>query len=201
GAERASRAYFGRSASMLTPAQAAFLAGLPQRPSGFNPYRGREAAIARQRVVLARMELAGALTTDETREARQEHLTFSENRSPFAAPHFVEMVLAAAGDPRPARLETTLDGDLQADVSGIIASHRPLLTAHGAANVAVVVLDNHTGEWLAWEGSGNYFDTAHGGTINGPTTPRQPGSALKPFTYALAFEEGYSPASALPDIP
>ena len=43
GAERASRAYFGRAPAMLTPAQAAFLAGLPQRPSGFNPYRHRDA--------------------------------------------------------------------------------------------------------------------------------------------------------------
>ena len=73
--------------------------------------------------------------------------------------------------------------------------------AHGAANVAVVVLDNARGEWLAWEGSGDYGDAEHGGTINGPLVPRQPGSALKPFTYALAFEQGRSPASVLPDIP
>jgi penicillin-binding protein 1C len=54
---------------------------------------------------------------------------------------------------------------------------------------------------LAWEGSGDYFDAAHGGTINGPLIPRQPGSALKPFTYALAFDSGFSPASVLPDVP
>ncbi|HTL01400.1 MAG TPA: penicillin-binding transpeptidase domain-containing protein, partial [Vicinamibacterales bacterium] len=51
------------------------------------------------------------------------------------------------------------------------------------------------------EGSGDYFDAEHGGAINGPMTPRQPGSALKPFTYALAFEEGRSPATVLPDVP
>ena len=67
--------------------------------------------------------------------------------------------------------------------------------------MAVAVLDNRTGEWLAWEGSGNYFDAANGGTIDGVTTPRQPGSALKPFTYAAAFESGYSPASVLADVP
>jgi penicillin-binding protein 1C len=67
--------------------------------------------------------------------------------------------------------------------------------------VAVVVLKNDTGEWLAWEGSGDYFDAAHGGTINGPLALRQPGSALKPFTYALAFEEGWSPASVVADVP
>lgn len=201
GVERASRAYFGVPASMATPAQAAFLAGLPQRPSGFNPYRGRAAATARQRVVLQRMESAGALTAAQALEAREERLAFTRTALPFGAPHFVDMVLAAAGEHRPERIETTLDGALQSDVAGIIESHRALLRKHGAGNVAVVVLDNATSEWLAWEGSGDYLDDVHGGTINGPLTPRQPGSALKPFTYALAFEEGYSPASVLADVP
>jgi penicillin-binding protein 1C len=213
GAERASLAYFGRTAAMLTPAQAAFLAGLPQRPSGFNPYRSRAAAISRQRVVLRRMEAAGALTAGQAREAREERLAFTHLDTPFLAPHFVAMVLeqvrleptaeqlrrpAPAG---PAVIETTLDSELQQDINGIIRSNRALLERHGAANVAVVVLDSETGEWLAWEGSGNYFDGEHGGTINGPVMPRQPGSALKPFTYALAFEEGFTPATVLPDIP
>ena len=201
GAERASRAYFGCPASMLTPAQAAFLAGLPQRPSGFNPYRARDAAIARQRAVLKRMEAAGSLSSEQLREAQSERLTFTRETAPFGAPHFVEMVLAAAGDARPARIHTTIDGQLQADIGGVIRSHRDTLRRHGAANVAVVVLDNDRGEWLAWEGSGDYFDAAHGGTINGPLVARQPGSALKPFTYALAFESGFSPASVLPDVP
>jgi penicillin-binding protein 1C len=201
GAERASRAYFGYSASMLTPAQAAFLAGLPQRPTGFNPYRSRESAVRRQRSVLRRMEALGLLPPERAREAHAEQLTFRRPEAAFAAPHFVEMVLAGAEGPRPARLQTTIDAGLQGDVAGIIRSFRPVLEKHGAANVAVVVLDNATGEWLAWEGSGDYFDSARGGTINGARAPRQPGSALKPFTYALAFEQGFTPASVLPDIP
>ena len=200
GAERASREYFGCASAMLTPAQAAFLAGLPQRPSGFNPHRNRESAIARQRSVLRRMEMEGALTAAQVEEARAERLVFSSPAAAFAAPHFVEMVLASAGDARPPRIETTLDGELQASVAGIIHSHRAQLDRHGAANVAVVILDNARGEWIAWEGSGNYFD-GQGGAINGPVSPRQPGSALKPFTYALAFEEGHTPASVLPDVP
>jgi len=201
GAERASLAYFGVSASMLTPAQAAFLAGLPQRPSGFNPYRNADAARARQRVVLRRMAAAGAIGADDLALALEERLTFAPTPAPFAAPHFVEMVLAAAGEPRPARIETTLDSALQSDLSGILARHRDDLRTHGAFNVAVVVLENATGEWVAWEGSGDYFDAAHGGAINGPVTLRQPGSALKPFTYALAFDGGTTPATVLADLP
>lgn len=200
GAERASRAYFRVPASMLTPAQAAFLAGLPQRPSGFNPYRNRTAAVSRQRVVLHRMESAGALTTEEAVQARQERLEFAPAASPFVAPHFVEMVLAEPDAARAGRIDTTLDSRLQAEVSGIIETHRPMLTSHGAGSVAVVVLDNRTGEWLAWEGSGDYH-APRGGSINGAVMPRQPGSALKPFTYALAFESGRHPATVLADVP
>ncbi|HXE79583.1 MAG TPA: penicillin-binding protein 1C [Vicinamibacterales bacterium] len=201
GAAHASRAYFGRDAALLTSAQAAFLAGLPQRPSVFNPYRRPESAIARQRVVLQRMAVAGVLTEEEAARAADERLEFVRDPAPFLAPHFVEMVLASITGPRPARLRTTLDAGLQSDIAGIIRSHRAILDRHGAANVAVVVLDNVRGAWLAWEGSGNYFDQEHGGAIDGARTPRQPGSALKPFTYALAFEEGFTPASVLPDVP
>jgi penicillin-binding protein 1C len=201
GAGKASRAYFAAEPSMLTPAQAAFLAGLPQRPSGYNPFRNRDQAIARQRTVLRRMQAAGTLSPDRAREARNERLRFSRTTSPFLAPHFVEMVVAAAGQNLPPWIATTLDAGLQSDVVGIIRSHRQALDRHGAANVAVVVLDNARGEWLAWEGSGDYADAEHGGAINGPLSPRQPGSALKPFTYALAFEAGFTPASVLADVP
>ena len=64
---------------MLTPAQAAFLAGLPQRPAGFNPYRSRAAAMARQRTVLARMMNAGTLPADRWQEATAERLTLHKN--------------------------------------------------------------------------------------------------------------------------
>jgi penicillin-binding protein 1C len=201
GAGRASRAYFGRDASVLTPAQAALLAGLTQRPSTFNPYRRLDAALQRQRVIVHRMEAAGLLTAAGAREAQQERLTLTADTAPFLAPHFVEMVLSSLDRSRPARVETTIDAGLQADVAGIIGSHRAMLTRHGAGNVAVVVLDNARSEWLAWEGSADYGGGSRGGQINGPLVPRQPGSALKPFTYALAFEEGVTPASVLPDVP
>ena len=201
GAGRASQIYFGVDPSMLTPAQAAFLAALPQRPSAFNPWRSLVSARARQQTVLRRMAAAGSISGDTLREAQAEQVTLRPRRAPFGAPHFVNMVLGSFGETPPARIRTTLDLDLQREVEGIIAHERATLRAHGAANVAVLVLDNRSGEWLAWEGSGDYADDEHGGTINGPLVPRQPGSALKPFTYALAFEQGRGPESVLPDIP
>ena len=201
GAGRASQLYFGVDASMLTPAQAAFLAALPQRPSAFNPLRNIASARVRQQTVLRRMAAAGALSPERLREARAEQVALRPRRGAFSAPHFVEMVTAFAKATEDKRIVTTLDLDLQREVEGIVEHERESLRTHGAANVAVVVLDNARGEWLAWEGSGRYDDADHGGTLNGPLVPRQPGSALKPFTYALAFEQGRDPAAVLPDIP
>jgi penicillin-binding protein 1C len=200
GASRASRAYFGVAPEQLTPAQAAFLASLPQRPSAFNPLRDPEKARPRQLSILTRMKLSD----QERKSARAERLRFSPTAQPVLAMHYVERVLPrpSALGPRPSgRIQTTLDANLQRDVAGIIAAHRATLLRHGAKSAAVAVLDNATGEWLAWEGSGDYFGETFGGAIDGVSTPRQPGSTLKPFTYALAFESGYSPATVLPDIP
>jgi len=207
GAERASHAYFGCDAALLTPAQAAFLAALPQRPTRFNPYRDPERVRPRQRYVIDRMQASGALTPDAAREALAERMALRHDPPVFLAPHFVQRVIGGAGGlgRQPDRgtriVTTTLDAELQREVTGIIRSQRATLDRYGAHNVAAVVLDNVTGEWLAWEGSGDYNDAAHGGAIDGVVTPRQPGSALKPFTYALAFEEGETPATVLPDIP
>ena len=201
GADRASRAYFGHAASLLTPAQAAFLASLPQRPSSFNPYRDPRRAQLRQQRVLAQMSASGALDAVALRAALAEQLTLAPEAATFLAPHFVARVLDLAGADHTRRIATTLDATLQREVTGIIRAARPSLRQHGARNVAAVVLDNATGEWLAWEGSGDYDDLEHGGRIDGVVTPRQPGSALKPFTYALAFEQGESPAAVLADVP
>ena len=166
---------------MLTPAQAAFLAALPHRPSTFNPYRDPRGAQARQKRIIGRMRDLGYISPGDATIALAERLRLSREPSSFIAPHFVEMVLSAsatgASSPagagvtadggRPAVIDTTLDATLQRDVQGIIERERAALDKAGAHNVSVVVLDNATGGWLAWEGSGNYQDSEHGGTING----------------------------------
>ncbi|MFL6248827.1 MAG: penicillin-binding protein 1C, partial [Thermoanaerobaculia bacterium] len=192
GIARASRTYFGCAPEQLTPAQAAFLASLPQRPSAFNPLRDPNSARTRQQYILGKMNVSA--------EERAERLQFARVRQPVLAMHFVERVLAQNAT-RSGTIKTSLDANLQRDVLGIIAAHRATLLRHGAHSVAVAVLDNATGNWLAWEGSGDYFGDQFGGAIDGVTSPRQPGSALKPFAYALAFENGLSPAAVLADVP
>ena len=201
GAERAARAYFSRPAAQLTPAEAAFLAALPQQPTTFNPWREPARARRRQRRVLAAMATHGWLSTPDFEVAIQERFTLARDRSSQVAPHFVAHVLAERVTPFPRRIDTTLDAPLQRAIQGIIAARRDDLDRHRAANVAVAVLDNHSGEWLAWEGSGNSASGGPGGSIDGVVTPRQPGSALKPFTYAAAFERGMNPSRVLADVP
>ena len=183
---------------MLTPAQAAFLAALPQQPSRFNPYRDSEdRAGAPARGDARECGQAGAISADQAREALAERLVFARPRD--AVPRAALRRDGAGGGGRrpPGRASTrrSTPSCRPRSRASSRASGRAL-SAHGAANVAVVVLENATGAWLAWEGSGDYFDTAHGGAINGPLAPRQPGSALKPLTYALAFEQGDTPATA-----
>ena len=201
GAARAARAYFGRDVSSLTPAETAFLAALPQQPGRFNPWRDASRASGRQARILATMHDRGWLAAADLDAALSERMALTREAQAFLAPHFVERVIADVRDRRPRSVRTTLDAPLQRTVQGILRAQRPSLDRHAASNVAVVVLDNASGDWLAWEGSGDYFDEAHGGTIDGVVSPRQPGSALKPFTYAAAFERGFHPASVLPDVP
>ncbi|HET7710829.1 MAG TPA: penicillin-binding protein 1C [Thermoanaerobaculia bacterium] len=200
GVARAGRRYFGCDPGDLTVAQAAFLAALPQRPSAFNPLRNPERAAARQRHILRQMRRLRIITDAEMTIASREHLRFAPSAGSASAQHFVDRVLSAHSTRR-GPIRTTLDARLQRDVQGIIAAHRSLLLRHGAGSVAVAVLDNRNGDWLAWEGSGDYYGTSFGGAIDGVAALRQPGSALKPFTYALAFENGLTPATALADVP
>ena len=102
------------------------------------------------------------------------------------------------------RIVTTIDAALQADVAGIAAHQRKLLASYGAANVSVVVLDNATGAIRAYEGSGGWSGALaadRGGMIDGVRQPRQTGSVIKAFVYALAFDEGAGPGDLIDDAP
>ena len=96
-------------------------------------------------------------------------------------------------------LVTTLDGDLQRDLEALTREHVASLADRGLSNAAVVVVDNQTCAIRALIGSTDFWD-ADQGSVNGALALRQPGSTLKPFTYALAFERGDSPATVVPDV-
>jgi penicillin-binding protein 1C len=203
GVEAASQRYFGKPSAHLSLAEAALLAGLPQAPTTLNPLKDLERARVRQRTVLARMRVTGAITEDEHARALAEPLRLAGRDAPPAALsdtalHFTDYVVSLR--PPSGEVRTTLDGDLQQELESLVRGHVDALSAGGVTNAAVVVLDNAECHVLAMVGSARYGDTAASGAVNGALARRQPGSALKPFTYALAFEGGDTPASVVADV-
>jgi penicillin-binding protein 1C len=204
GIAAASRLYFGKPADQLSLAEAAFLAGLPRSPSLLNPYHSLKEAKDKQRRVLERMHRLGYIDADDLRRARAEPLLLVPRTDSFRAPHFCDAVLAGF-NPVERRglsaIRTTLDASLQTRVETLLASHVNLLQGRGISNGAAVVLDNATGEVLALVGSKDFFDDTHDGQVNGALALRQPGSTIKPFTYALALENGLTAATVIDDAP
>jgi penicillin-binding protein 1C len=204
GAPAAADRYFAKPVSQLTWGEAALLAALPQRPTRFDPVRHPGAAEARRQRILRDLHRSGALTSAELTDAlRPIRVVQPPVGSPQPAAHLtrrIERALERSGV-RGSTVRTTLDARLQRDVEGAIAAARPGMAKVGAHNAAVIVIDNRSGDVLAWEGSGDFFDTDHGGMIDGVLTPRQGGSTVKPFIYALAFEHGAAPGDLVRDAP
>ncbi|MEO6796999.1 MAG: transglycosylase domain-containing protein [Candidatus Dormibacter sp.] len=218
GIEAAAQTYFGVSAAKLDLAQSSFLAGLPQRPSYFNPFlkTGFNEARARQRDVLNAMVRDGEITAAAATRAYAEDLEArltsarqaSAGRRLSLAPHFVDYVwseLEKRYDPTyllrgGLRIVTTLDPHTQLlaeqAVQGGVAR---FAKSNGVNNAAMLVMNPHTGEVLAMVGSADYFNTSIGGQINYTVSPRQPGSSFKPYTYVTALMNGWAPASPLDD--
>jgi penicillin-binding protein 1C len=206
GVESGASLYFGTSAREVSVGQAATLAGLAHAPSADNPLISMRRARARRTLALARMRGAGVATESDVALAEQEPLLVASPSQIFLAPHFTTHVLASLGDAMAtgardnAALRTSLDYALQNDVELEVKRTVLDLRERGVEQAAAVVLDNRTGEVLAWVGS-PYFWADTAGQTDMVLSARQPGSALKPFLYGLAFDRGFTPASILADIP
>lgn len=207
GIEAAARTYFGVAAKDLNLAQAAFLAGLPQNPESYDPGTDREAATARQAYVLRRMRGDGLISSEQERTALAEPLSFVGALAPVVAPHFVNYALDELRALRPDLadrqglvIETTLDAGLQAEAERSVRQRLAELRDRNVTNAAAVVLDPRDGRILAMVGSADFDDAVNGGQNNLALASRQPGSALKPFLYTAALEQGYTAASQLLDV-
>ncbi len=200
GIEAAAWRYFGKSARNLSPAEAALLAGIPQSPSRYRPDRYPEAARRRALVVLHRMKECGVLSADDLVRATQHLPEIRTGMPPVYAPHFCDFVHARF--PAEPRVSTTLDLDIQLLVERIVQEQLKQVAEQNITNAAAVVLDNARGDVLAMVGSADYWNRSIAGQVNGAFSPRSPGSALKPFIFALALERGVVwPTSVLPDVP
>lgn len=209
GISAASQTYFNKKVSDLSLAEAAYLAGLPASPTTYSPYgTNPELAKTRQGLVLNRMVEEKYLTQQQADEAFQENLIIKQPLNEIHAPHFVmyirnqltekygERFVSQGG----LKVYTTLDLDLQNKAQEIVASEVGKISNLLVSNSAAMITDAKTGQILAMVGSKNYWDESIG-KFNVATALRQPGSSIKPITYAAAFKQGYSPGNVILDTP
>lgn len=204
GVEAAARTYFSIPASDLNIAQASLLAAIPNNPTYFDPLQHRDRLKQRQKYVLNRMVQDGYITQQIAEKTLTEKVSFqSRQRGILAAPHFL-FWLASQLSPTEitSPVRTTIDKPLQQFVEAQAQQVISTLTANNVHDAAALVIDNHTGEVLAYVGSPDYFNEAKLGRNDGVQALRQPGSTLKPFVYELALEKGaIRPNTILADVP
>ncbi|MCB9453995.1 MAG: transglycosylase domain-containing protein [Anaerolineaceae bacterium] len=219
GIEAAARAYFGKASQELSLAECSLLAGVIQAPSAYDPLTNLEAAKERQAVVLGLMVQYGYLTAEESEIAQNDDLQFAATPFPIKAPHFVMVVWQQLQEQYPEQLYhggleviTTVDLNWQEQAEAIVQSQLlrlnepsdPGQVPANAHNAALVALDPFTGQVLTMLGSPNYFDETIDGAVNAALALRQPGSALKPFTYAAAMNpalpEPWTAATMILDV-
>ena len=203
GLEAAAQLYFGKRARHLSLGQAAMLASIPRGPTAYDPYRRPGQLDQRRTWVLGRLDKTGLATKELVAAARVEPLDLSAFTAAFRAPHFVEFIsahLTQWGLGKAAVVQTTLDPRLQPEVEDQISQEIGRLSERRVSSAATIVVDNETGEILAYVGSAAFFNNEIFGQNDGIQMKRQPGSALKPFIYAEAFQHGYTPATVIPDL-
>ncbi|KKU56654.1 hypothetical protein A3C34_02365 [Candidatus Amesbacteria bacterium RIFCSPHIGHO2_02_FULL_48_21] len=210
GIEAAAQTYFGKSATALNIAEAALLAGLPASPTTYSPFGAHpELALSRQREVLRHMVAAGFLTWDQAESSSSVQLTLNPPQNNIKAPHFVmyikELLAQKFGSEIVEQggldVTTSLDLPLQETVQRIVAEEIAKVDYLQITNGAAVVTHPQTGDILSLVGSRDFFDVEHDGQFNITRALRQPGSAIKPINYALAFSRNFTAGSYIDDSP
>ncbi|MDO8609554.1 MAG: transglycosylase domain-containing protein [bacterium] len=209
GVGTASMSYFDKPVKDLNLVESAILAGLPQNPNVYSPFIGKNDGWKnRARDVLRRMREDGYITKDQEKSANDQVNAYKFSSQKFAinAPHFVFYVKDQVDSEYGAKMigqgvkiKTTLSLEAQQIVEKIVKEEIAKLAGFNATNAAVVVLDSKTGEILSMVGSYDFNDEKFG-KFNAALGLRQPGSTIKPITYAAAFEKGYTPATVVMDV-
>lgn len=209
GVGSASMGYFGKSPKDLNLVESAILSGLPQNPTYYSPFIGKNNLWkGRAQDVLRRMREDGYISQKDEQDAlkKLEKVTFSAPKISINAPHFIfyvkdqlEKQFGPTITDQGLKIKTTLAIDVQKTAEKIVNEEIGKLTDYHVGNGAVVVLDSQTGQILAMVGSYDFNNEKYG-KFNAALGLRQPGSALKPFIYALALEKGYTASTVIMDV-
>src|SRR6266511_731388 len=204
GVEAMSRSLFEKRALDLNLAESVLVAGLIRSPSALSPWSNLDGAVARSRVVLARMRAEGYITAQDERAARQARLQIAprpnptDPRSGYAKEYLRQLFRERVGDDNPPdwQVHTSFRSDVQQAAEQALAQGLRRLRIPGL-QAALVALDPETGDILALVGGSDFASAPFNRAVR---SRRQPGSAFKPFVYAAALERGLSPVSVLTDL-
>jgi penicillin-binding protein 1C len=198
GIRAASFAYFGKEPRRLSLGEAALLVALPQSPEHRRPDRYPDAARSARNRVLDRIAGHTSFTAGEIAGAKKEKVPTGRKPMPLLAPHAADQAVMAS--PQDKVLRLTIDARLQNTLESLARERAQTLGPD--LSVAMVVVDNDTGEVLARVASPDYFDERRAGQVDLTLAVRSPGSALKPFIYGLGFEDGLiHPETLIEDRP
>ena len=201
GVEAMTQNVFGKNASDVTLAEAAFIAGLIQQPSRLWPWSHYDRAVRRSHVVLARMRAEGFITAQAEKQARStpprilNDPGLNRGAAGYAQDYLRQQFKAVFEDDNPPdwKVQTTFVPALQREAERAVAQGLAKFRQAGL-QAALVVIEPQTGDVLALVGGRDYRRT----TFNRATAAkRQPGSAFKPFLFAAALESGLSPISPI----
>src|SRR5712671_3301125 len=198
GVRAASIAYFGKEPKRLSLAESALLVALPQSPETRRLDRYPEVASTARDRVLDRMVEDGGVSIEDAAQAKATAVPRLRKPMPILAPHSADQAIATLKDADVIVL--TLDSGLQRVLEALARDRAIALGPN--ISVAIIAVDNESGDVLARIGSPDYFDERRAGQVDMVKAIRSPGSTLKPFIYGLAFEDGFvNPESLIDDRP
>lgn len=211
GAEAASQNYFGKSADDLSLAESAYLAALPQAPTYYSPYGNHKDELEeRKNLVLKRMKELGFITEEEENSGKNEKVEFLPQREQsILAAHFSIYIRSYLEDKYGKdaverdglKVITTLDYELQKRAEELALKYaEENKEKFNASNAGLVAVDPKTGQILVMVGSKDYFNAQDEGNFNVTLSRRQPGSSIKPFVYATAFKNNFTPDTVVFDL-
>ena len=198
GVRAASIGYFGKEPKRLSLAEAALLVALPQSPETRRLDRHPDVALKARERVLDRMVENGGVPGEDAAQAKATPVPRLRRPMPILAPHSADQAIANVKDTPVIKL--TLDAGLQKVLEALARDRAIALGSN--ISVALIAVDNESGDVLARVGSSDYFDDRRAGQVDMTRAVRSPGSTLKPFIYGLAIEDGFvHPESLIDDRP
>ncbi|MBC7861716.1 MAG: penicillin-binding protein 1C [Bacteroidia bacterium] len=201
GIEAAAWRYFGRSPELLSWAENATLAVLPNAPSLIYPGRNQQKLLNKRNRLLQKLNEKKIIDDETYQLAIAEQLPEKAFSIPRAAPHLLDRSIELNGEGQ--RVKTTLNADLQRQITDLVNAHSFILSGNEIHNAAAIVIEINSGKIISYVG--NCVKTSgedHGNDVDVIIAPRSTGSLLKPFLYSSMLNDGVIlPNTLVPDIP